>query len=92
MKDVSGNLTDSKSCHLTIKSLKKTQLGTWACKVDRQEAPFYMVSAHLKLFYMPRPQVANVIEWLFHPTSPNSEFLIAKFKFKHIAVVLQDVV
>ena len=41
MDEVSGDSSDGKSCHLSIKSLKQSQLGTWRCNVQLAETPYY---------------------------------------------------
>ncbi len=42
VEDVSGNSSDGKTCHLSIKSLKQSQLGKWKCQVQLAETPFYL--------------------------------------------------
>jgi aminopeptidase N len=36
-----GNITDSKSCFLTIKTLKKPAMGTWQCRIVHSASTFF---------------------------------------------------
>ena len=39
---MNGISSDPKSCHLSIKTLKISQLGTWTCKVQLIDTPFFL--------------------------------------------------
>ena len=38
---LSGNITDSKSCFITIKNLKKPAMGTWQCRIVHSGSPIF---------------------------------------------------
>jgi hypothetical protein len=42
VEGISGISSDPKSCHLSIKTLTIGQLGTWTCKVQLVDTPFFL--------------------------------------------------